>query len=894
MATTNKHLPPRKVLVVFPFSSRNRTQYIIEKFFKERTDFSSVIHLTSRWARIEDFRTRLFLCIKKPIIPPASFSLKAFAAKIVQEHSQYRLISSIEQILILLKICSRVAEKTMIDPVSLAVKLKSFIKDFKVSWEAPAFDFWLAEVKRYPWKYEENKNVAIQALYIMREYQNYLEENMLVDEDDLYTVASEHLGKNNFDIVLLEGMIEFIPSQRKFIKLIAENSKRFICVYQFDEKAPFDARNMILKPNLDFLKSIVESVVVVDDKNRNEDCVVFNFASPDEEIMGIGEMIIREISENDCINWEDFLVVFPQMLSYRELVHRIFGRLKIPFCMTPGYVLSKDPSIVAVISFLDWLDAPYWWESLMSLFTSPFFSFDVDQAIEFSKHTRDVFRGIGFFPDRKWLKKWRNWNRIEDAKKMMEVKQDSLSGWSDRLMKALEEIGWKEFDIEGRRAFTDVLMELKTDILVDRKFFIRLLKSALDMTEVEKSKGYGVKVMGILDSIGLETELAFLGGATDDALPETGKTEEFFIPDRLKEKIGLNTYDLKIARERLDVYRLKSSHRKLIFSYPSKVSGRQKNKSIMIYGIKESSFGEATYISGADTIFSMKPDIEKFRRKFIKNGVLRLTVSQLDKIARCPYDFYLTYVEEIEPYRVPEIEEVPEFWGILLHLAAEKAAADFKGSVMDDACVQQQYERFCEFVNLFLKQPSLVSSKYSYRIPPFVKSFFEKRKTSVFDAFKNALKNHKGHKIIELEKLVNVRIGDLEITGKFDRIEETEDGIFEIIDFKSGKPPYIKKRYPESGDCLELGNLELVLYALMYYKFSGKKSNVFVWSLNFDESDFEIEYPHLANFLEDFEKDLNFLVKKMFDGDFRFDTKGESCYGCAFSNCCIIRGQEGE
>ncbi|MCM8825213.1 MAG: PD-(D/E)XK nuclease family protein, partial [Candidatus Omnitrophica bacterium] len=738
-------------------------------------------------------------------------------------------------------------------------------------------------------------DIAVMALFIMQEYQGYLEKNMLVDEDDLYAVASDYLGKNTFDTVLLEGMIEFIPPQRKFITQIAENSKRFICVYPFDEKVPFDSKNIILKPNLDFLKSIVDTVLTIDEVNKNyEDFIVYNFASPDEEIKGIGEMILKEMSENDNVNWEDFLVIFPQMLSYREIVHRIFARLKIPFCMTPGYVLSRDPSIVAVIYFLDWLDSPYSWESLMSLFTSPFFSFDFDQAIEFSKQTRDLFKGTGFFPDRNWLKNWGNWNKIENARKIMDVKQDFLSGWSDRLMKALKEMGWKEFDTEGKRAFTEVLTDLKTDISVDRRFFIRLFKCALEITEVEKSKGYGVKVMGILDSIGIETEIAFLGGATDDALPEAGRTEDFFIPDKLREEIGLTTYDMKVARERLDIYRLKRSHRKIVFSYPSKVSGIEKNKSIMLYGINEYPFGKVSYISWSNTIFSVKPDIEKFRKKFVRDGVLYMTVSQLDQIARCPYEFYLRYVEDLEPYKPPEIEELPEFWGILLHRAAEKAAVDFKGKKMDDACVGQQYERFCELVNSFLQQPSLVSPQYAYRMPPFVKNLLEKRKVFVFDSFKNALKKHIGHKILDIEKLVSVRIGNLEVKGKFDRVEQTEDGIFEIIDFKSGKPPSVKKKYPESRICLDLGNLELILYALMYYKISGEKSKVFVWSLNFDEDSFEIEYSYILNFLEDFEGGLNYLAKSMIDGDFRFDTKGQSCYQCDFSNYCTLRGEDNE
>lgn len=885
----------KNYLVIFPFSFRNRTTYIVERFFKNTTDFSSVVHLSSRWTRIEDFKTRLYLHRKKSVISPSSFSLKAFAAKIVQEQTECRLISGVEQFLILVELCLPVAEKFKIDPVSFATKLRIFIKDFKVSHEKLDFNFFYDTINNYQWKYDENKDILSHAFKVMENYQQILKDNLFVDEDDLYNIATPYVEKIKFDTVLLEGMLEFIPSQRNFIINIAKRSQKFICVYQFDENAPFDAKKFILNPNLDFLKSITDEVVLIDDQGKIcDNCIVYNFPTPDEEIKGIGEMIISKMAERKDIQWEDFLVVFPQMLSYREIVERIFSRLKIPFCMTPGYVLSQDPSIVAVISFFNWLDTPMWWEGLMGIFTSPFFSFDFEETVEFSKNTRTDFKGFGFFPEANWLKKWNNWNKIQHARKIMEVKQDSLRGWVKRLMDALTEIGWKSFDLEGKKAFLEILEELKSDIRTDRRFFVRILKNMLDLIEVEKSKGSGVKVMGVLDSIGLETEFAFMGGATDDALPQTGTTEEFFLPDRLREKLGLATYDMKLARERLDMYRLQKSHNKITFSYPSKVSGRQKNKSIMLYGIKELPYGEISYFPGSDNIFSVKLDIEKFRSKFIRNGILHLTVSQLDKMARCPYEFYLNYVEGLEPYSSPEIEEVPEFWGILLHSAAEKAASDFKGKVMNEDCIEIQHKKFCELVNMFLDRPSLVSEKYPYKILPVIRSFLEKRKKFVFESFRNALEKHQGHRIIELEKKEVVKVGSMMITGKFDRIEQTQEGLYEIIDFKSGKVPELNKKYPGNGNCLELKNLELPLYCLILYKLLGEKSNVLVWSLNFDQDVFEKDYPQIAGFLDVFEEELEILAQKLICGEFDFTAKGKSCFGCAFYSYCIVRGEHDE
>ncbi len=884
----------KRYLVLLPFFYKNRTGFIVEKFFDTTSDFSSVLHLTSRWTRIDDFRTRLYLLKKKPLIPPCSYSLKAFAGKIVQEKTGYRLISGIEQLLILLDLCGELAAKRKMSFVSLAEKVRSFIKDFKVSHEKFEFELWMDEIEKYPWKYEENRDLVKEVMKIMQNYQNFLEEKSLVDEDDLYRIASDYIEDLNFNTVLLEGMVEFIPSQKRFIQKVSERSRLFICVYQFDENAPFDARKYILKPNFEFLKSITDSIITIDAAGKIDDCIVYNFPSPDEEIRGIGEMIVRKMNEDKKMNWEDFLVVFPQMLSYREPVQRIFTRLKIPFCMTPGYVLSQDPSVVAIISFLNWLDSPLWWESIMSLFTSPFFSFDFEEAIKFSEESRKVFKGMGFFPDKNWLRKWENWKKLEEAKSCMEAEKTSLLGWTEGLLTALEKIGWREFDAEGKIALMDVLEELKSEIRVDRQSFVKIFKSALDLTEVEKSKGYGVRVMGILDSTGLETEFAFFGGATDDALPEAATTEEFFLPDNLKEKLKLSTYNSRVARERLDIHRLKMSHDRVIFSYPSKVSGRQKGKSIMLYKIKESSYGATAYVSGTETIFSLKIDIEKFRKKFIEDGILHFSVSQLDSIARCPYDFYLTYVEGIEPYRSPEVEEIPEFWGILLHSAAEKAAANFKGRVMDKDIIRQQYDSFCRYVNRFIEEPHLVSGEFFYRIPSVMRNFLERRKESVFNSFREALDAHIGHKIVELERMMKVKVGKIVITGKFDRIEKKPDGNFEIIDLKSGKIPEIRKKFPQSDDCFELDNLELPLYALMYYKMTGIKPDVLVWSLNFDEPEFEKGFPQISGFLEAFENSLNIAAEKILDGNFRFDKKGKNCFGCRFSNYCVVKGDEGE
>ena len=235
----------------------------------------------------------------------------------------------------------------------------------------------------------------------------------------------------------------------------------------------------------------------------------------------------------------------------------------------------------------------------------------------------------------------------------------------------------------------------------------------------------------------------------------------------------------------------------------------------------------------------------------------------------------------------PETEEL-FYWLTTEH-------ADFKGKIMDKQSVEAQHKKFCQFVDEFLDNPGAVSHKYFYRIPPVVRSFLKKREQYVFDSFREIIGNHTGHKILDLEKLTTVQIGNIMLTGKFDRMEEREDGTIEIIDFKSGKLPRNVKKYPETGNCFDLDNLELPLYSLMQYKISGKKSRVFAWSLNFEEKEnFEIEYSGIATFLERFESDLNKLGEQLLKGQFQFIQKSENCYTCQFSNFCILKGDNEE
>ena len=54
------------------------------------------------------------------------------------------------------------------------------------------------------------------------------------------------------------------------------------------------------------------------------------------------------------------------------------------------------------------------------------------------------------------------------------------------------------------------------------------------MIEVERGKGRGIKVSGVLETAGLEKKICFVGGATEENMPTSPHLVEIFLPENLK------------------------------------------------------------------------------------------------------------------------------------------------------------------------------------------------------------------------------------------------------------------------------------------------------------------------------------------------------------------------
>jgi CRISPR/Cas system-associated exonuclease Cas4 (RecB family) len=883
-----------KKLIIFPFDFINKTDYIINKFlFSENNNFSSVLYLTSKQTKIEDFKFHLWKIKQKPLILPQCFTLKSFAAKIVEENSSYKIINSIEEFFIiyqLLENYNEIYKLNEINPISFTEKLIGFIKDIKISHSQIDHQFYKKEISQYPWKYPQNKDMVMFALDILEKYQDYLSKNFLADENDLYKISSENIITSEYQTLLIDGLYEILPNQKKFFQTIINLIDNIIFVYYYDENISIDSKEMILKKNLDIIKSFTQwDIETLAESKKETKIFTLMCPSPEEEVKNIAENIYNLLSEGK--NPEDILILFPSMPSYRPLVQRIFQRENLLFKLTPGYSLDQDISIISIFSLFDYIESSDW-EIIMNIFFNPFFNFDKKEAEKFSEESRKFFENVGFFPDKKWLTKWKNYRKLQTAVKGFFKNSFTLKGWIEELKYSLKQVNWKPFDNEVGEDFFKILKYMEKDIIATRKEFIFILRNLFNMFEIEKSKGSGIRVMGVLDSSAIEAKYIFFGGATSEDLPMCQKTDEFFIPDTLREKLGFNYFNLMVARERLDLYRLKKENRQIIFSYPVKVNGEKKTKSIMLYNYPEQiSVLKNIYFIKGKNIFDISFDKEKFKKKFFKDGHFQFNVTDMDKIARCPYKFYIENVEEITIYKEPSVEEIPMIWGNIIHKSLEDITKPYTGKIIDNVIIKEWKESFEEMCMFYITHPEKINSQV-FQISPIVQKFLNLRISSVVNTFEKIINSHTGHTIYAVEEKVTLLKENILFKAKFDRIEQTTEFV-EIIDIKTGNIPNVKKRLQQPEDftsIFKIGNLQIPLYYMISLENFKKDINIFVWALNFDETKSKEKlYNFDKDFITLFEKYLSKFSESLYNETFSFyPLDEESCYNCQFKEFCIL------
>ena len=681
-----------KKLIIFPFSYRGKLEYILKNFIKEE---EKTILIYSNFSKIKEVKKLYSNFLQKNLLPEI-LTIKTLACQLVEENSEKDIVDELERFTIILKIINKAGKLQDISIAGMGEGINNLIKDLKTSFEiTPDYEIILKEINNYPWRFEKNKNDLLFAFNVIRTYENYLKEKNLIDIDDLYKEGEKYISQIKKERLIIENFYEILPSQKNFFSSLINYFPDVIFSFSYDENVSPDVKELILDKTLSFIKNITDwEIIKMETEENKSEVECYNFPSQDEEIKGIVKLISENFKKNKSLTIDDFSITCPDMLGYRDTIERIFNRYGIPSEMVPGYTLNNEPSIISLLDILIFIQT-YDWKTLMGVLSSPYFKkINFEDFKKFSSYTRDNYEGIGFTKENFYKSNNTAVLLIKECVEIIKARENTLDNWVKNLLKIMEKLGWQPQNSEIERKFKEVLGYMKGDFSLTSSQFLNILKKCLEFKEIEESRGDGLRVSGVIESTGMEKKISFISGATEENIPNAPKLLEIFLPDKLKGKIGISDYKLRIARDRLDIHRLLNENEKVIFTYPSKIEGRNQMKSIFLMNFDEKTIYEKEINSSQTKIFNFGFSNEKFYEKYLKNGKIEIGVTSLEEFLKCKYRFYLKNVENIKPYIIPEIEEVPEIWGKMVHTIMENIFNMYKGKILSGKFIEDVVKQF--------------------------------------------------------------------------------------------------------------------------------------------------------------------------------------------------------
>ena len=873
-----------KKLIIFPFSFHGKTEFVLKNYLDVDTLF-----VYPNFSKIKEVK-KLYSKIVKNCLLPEIKTVKSLALQIIEENSEKKIVNELQRYLIILKLIKESGRYEGISIIGIGEGINNLIKDIKTSFkEEPDYEKLKDYVEKYPWKFEKNKEDLLFAIEIIKKYQDYLEEENLLDIDDIYREAEKYTMKIGGKRLIIENFYEILPSQRNFFASLIKHFPDVIFTFSYDKNISPDVKEMILDKTLNFIKNVERwELVEVKCEKRNLDIECYNFPSQDEEVKGIVKLIGKYLKENPSLKLDDFSIICPDMPGYRETISRIFKRYEIPSELIPGFALNNEPGIISLLEILTFVQS-YDWKTLMSILTSPYFkNIKLKDVKKFSSYTREKYEGIGFTEDD--FKKNNNPALIpvKECAEILDVKIDTVKNWGERLLKVSEKLKWEVPDVEVKNKFYKVVEGLNQDFYVSSSEFLNILKKALQFEEVEQARGEGLRISGVIESTGIEKKISFVPGVTEENFPNAPKLQEIFIPDRLKEEMGLSDYKLRIARDRLDMHRIINENEKVIFTYPSKIEGRNQMKSIFLFNFPDKTISGdiADYKTGE--IFKFNFSMDKFYRKFLisKEGKnkIKMGVTQLEKFLKCPYKFYLELVEEIKPYKAPEIEESSRIWGNMIHQIMKEIFKEFEGKIFKKEDVKDVVKTFAEKIEKGILESKEISS--------FYKDIMRIRAKEVIAKFERIIEKHTGNKIVSVEKEIIHEGENFILKGIIDRIEENENGIY-IIDIKTGTsslPSFTE------NDFFNKGNIQIPSYMWMYKNKFKIEKEIYgaIWNFSFKEFESkkmeEKIYEQKRRKIDYFDCIGEFfenIFEKMIKGEIDFQPEeNQSCFYCEYKTQC--------
>ncbi len=714
------------------------------------------------------------------------------------------------------------------------------------------------------------KATIIGSLETFNLYQECLNMNNLIDEDDLLKLCSHYIKEwRVFNVSIIDGFYAPTRAEMFIIKtIIGKSDHSLISVPRLD------GLDEVTNDYVSFLKNnFSPEYMDVSPKGCKSDFRYIAYEDIESEVEGIARNIKSLFISGKIKDLSEVVVAFPKLNKYREIIERVFYRYGIPCDISQKRPLGQTRAMIDLFCMIQSIYEDYPRLKFSQFLSSRYFK-KIPESIKSWIPNLSLQSGI-ITGKKAWLNFLSRGNErcnindiIENTSRsaenntlftaldqtlisgLTEIERDileifrklepieeikasaSFSEFSTRLKTILKELGFLDVTYvdEDYRIFSDMKKHL-LNCLDELASLERIKPARLSLQEFSEYLWY------ILDHIYVDREvegvtvtdiheaspMAFLrhiyvGGLTDDDMPDRGSID-YILPDSVKRAIGLPDLDKRITLQKFLLENIIRSSAHVHLSYPLSEGEDKFLPSPFLYSGQQ----ERERIPGIfskEEILVMKGErpLSKFLREIkinskISNLTGMLNVTDIDSYRSCPRRFFIEKLLRVLHPTIKEYDLEATILGEIIHKVMERIifeSLDNVDKLKEKAA--EMVDRIADSRNIDQFWKDIIKDAFIEILPDIISKEMEIRR--------DGYTPYKVEQFVTGEPLKGIRF-----KGKIDRIDRSESGVT-IIDYKTGSDTLTCSKVYHGKE-----KLQLFLYAALLKTQGYRVERVGIYSL---------------------------------------------------------------
>ncbi len=574
-------------------------------------------------------------------------------------------------------------------------------------------------------------------------------------------------------------------------------------------------------------------------------------------------------------------VVAPQLEAYQSLVEQTFIAEFDPesvlegiettqvFNLSLGHSLEREGVVHAALSLLR-LGLQIEHEELSWLLRTPYIGNATEEGDSRARIDREMrrlrrfdwpmgrlSRTINGLTD-KFSTPLPGFIKIIDAlsEELQKSKKQMPGVWSESFANFLHKLGWpgdrglSSREYQAVQHFRSALGELASlDSLsspLSRADAVKMLQRISNSLEFQpEGSAAPVQVLGVLESSGLKFDHLWVLGLHDSSLPMPPSPNPFIpLPVQRRYQMKRSDSERELLFAEQVVSRLFSAAPEVVLSCPLRDKGAEQRPSFFIHDISEATLELAETSAPAATIWSNRPELETLTdvqgpsissRKPFTGGT-----GIIKDQALCPFRAFAHHRLRAVQLDEPDIGIDNMSRGTLVHTVLElfwEKANDQKTLLSLDE------KTFADYLEQSVDGAlNRLEKEHRYDLPVRQRRIERRRLISLARTWLDVESRRSPFRVVSSEKSHQVKVGNLMIRTRIDRVDELEDGTSAIIDYKTGRPDplqWLDERVTEPqlpAYCLDLpkDKIGAVMFAMVRSKekeggFRGLSRDVEGW-----------------------------------------------------------------